>query len=689
MPEESSTEDPFAHLIDSETAPPQQSSFMQKAGALAKGAMAGAVGAIPDTATLAYNIPAMAVNAAEEFEQRRGRPASYVPDPLALAKKGYETLTGQKQELPLIPSATEAAERELSHIMGETPEEVKHLAKGAEFAGALLGPGALAKGASILSKKGLAEGLGAIGATKPSDLAAAAAAGTTLSATEEGLGSPAALGLSLGAAGLTKGAINVAKKVPKTPTELYGKVLSIGAKPNEKAIEIAKKHGIEAPLHTLLDSKLLSFLHNSYLKSVMSAEKFFDKVKTSDQKMIDKVVKNIDSVNPEKLEKEGVSKTYRETLSKEALKTEKKADELYDSAHQYLNPEDKVKPSHTMDAIKDLKGKLTASVPSSDMKFMLNKIDDLEQAWGLIPKGTNLKELQKKHPPYVFENIVKSLKTNSPDIPLDQLIQQRSAFMRDIKYGEEARGAKGFMNSLISAIDKDISSTANKDFLNNWREANKFYKNEVADRIRTDFAKSLKEGHMPKEAYNYMGSVQNIKELERILGSSPATKQVMNGLKKAKLQQVVLDQITNADGVMSYANLANLFNKKSTSQGMLKELLGKQNYQELHELAELSASHYKAGKEFANPSASALRKEDFDRIGKLFTNLISVGTIGTFSPYVLSRVVSSPKYVDSIIKHARARTAKDATKYKTQARQTFIKQILPQVREDERAAQEE
>ena len=303
--------------------------------------------------------------------------------------------------------------------------------------------------------------------------------------------------------------------------------------------------------------------------------------------------------------------------------------------------------------IKDLKSKLSATVPSSDMKFVLKRLSELSSGWGLTPKG--LKAIEKEYPPEVYKEYLNSLKSAAPEIPLDQLIQQRSAFMRDIKYGEEARGAKGFMNALISSHDKDIASSSNKEFINNWREANKFYKNEVSDRIRSDFAESLLKNEMPKEAYAYMSSPQHINELERILGKSPATKQVMNALKRSKPQEVVLDRVKNAEGLMSYANLANMFHKKSPQQGMLRSLLGEKNYNDLHELAEISAAFSKAGKQYANPSGSALTKQDFERIGGVMKNIISAGPVG---PYVISKMISNPQYIEKAVKYAKARQDK-------------------------------
>lgn len=676
-PAESADVDPFAAL---EMKAPEEPSLMQKVGALGKGVVAGAAGALPDILTMPYNIaaqtapgpvyhPGMERSEMEEFAQKTGTPLV-------------------REQMPLIPSVTEAVSKGISKYAGETPEDVKHFEKGAEFIGGLLGPGAIAKGAAKLGQTGAAKVLGALGTTKPTELAGAGVAGTAMSKLqEEGYNPLASIGAGIGAGGLTAAGFKGLKIMPKTPSQIASQLLSFGAKPNEQMVQTARKFGIEPPSNIQLNSKLGTYLNNSYLKSVFSAEKYQQAIKDVDQKMIDNVVNKVNSVNPQVLEKEGASKLYREALTEEAKQVEKQSDELYESARSYLKPEDKVKPGHTLNMIKDLQSKLTATVPSADMKFVLKKLSELSSGWGLAPKG--LKTLEKEYPPEILSKYLKTLKTTAPEIPLDQLMQQRSAFLRDINYGEEARGAKSFMKPLISALDKDIDTASNKEFIGRWREANKFFKNEVANRIRTDFAESLTKSETPKEAYAYMSSPQHIHELERILGSSPATKQVMSSLKRSKLQEVVLDQVKKADGTMSYANLANLFNKKSTKQGMLKSLLGTKNYQDLNELSQLAANFSKLGKEYANPSGSALTKQDFERIGGFMKNILSVVPLG--GPYTVSRIVSNPKYVAKAVEYAKARSQNlpKAQRIKNEMKKIFTTQILPQVREAEAQSQKE
>jgi hypothetical protein len=698
--------------------PKHGTSLPQHAAVLGKGAASGALGAIPDTTAMAYNIPAQAANASAELREQLGEKHPMLAisanlDPASLARMLYEKVSGQK-ELPLIPSASEAIEKSIDTATGgytKTPDDIKHQYEAAKFTGALAGPGGAAKALGKVGQKTGEKVLGTIGTTKPTELAGAAATGATLSALEEeGINPLAALGAGIGASGFTqaaaKGAGVFAKGVGKSAKdvltgkssvgeETVGRALSLLAKPNENVLKAAKDLGVDIPFNVKLDSYISNFLANSVFKSIFSSEKYKKGIQAADQKMIDLIKDKIESIAPENIGKETASRDYFQKLKQEEAEISSKANKLYDKTREYLTSNDKVVPTHTLDTIKELKGKLSADVPSSDMKFVLKRLAELSEAWGLGSQKLKIDERLGKNAQEEINKYLESLKSVPSEISLDKLIQQRSAFMRDIQYGEEARGAKGFMTSLISALDKDISSTKNKEFLNNWRAANSFYKQEIADRVRSDFAESLYKGQMPKEAFNYMTSPQNINELSRILGTSPAAKQVMQSLKRAKAEEYIHDALKVGEGGISYAKLAQMFENKSRHKPLLKALMGEHSFEDMNKLAKISQQFIKSGKQAANPSGTALAQEDFKRIGNMMYGILGIGVgtgqlLGTAATTaginLLSRLAANQKYTDAAAKFALARQQnklKDAAKHQTEMRQIYLKQILPAIRKQE------
>ena len=183
------------------------------------------------------------------------------------------------------------------------------------------------------------------------------------------------------------------------------------------------------------------------------------------------------------------------------------------------------------------------------------------------------------------------------EVPLKKMVAQKSSFMDIFGHGkfEDSRNLGGI---LIKGMDESISSTKNKKFLGKYRIANDYYKNEEIGRIRSDVGKALLKGTLPKQAYDYMDSPARINEMSRILGPSPAAQQIVQGLKRAKLEEVIKDKVFTADGNLSYANLANLFSKNEGNQELFQSLLGKKSYDKLEELADVSRAHVKSGKDW-------------------------------------------------------------------------------------------
>ena len=677
-------------------APEAEPSLMQKAGflgALGKGAVSGAVGALPDILTMPYNIaaqtapgpvyhPGMERSEMEEFAQKTGTPLV-------------------REQMPLIPSVTEAVSKGIGKFAGETPEEYKSLEKGAEFVGGLLGPGAIAKGAAKLGQTGAAKALGALGTTKPTELLGAQAAGTVMGELQEsGYGLPAQLAGAIGAGAAGTGAAKALKTLTKPPSETIGKVLSLGAKIDPKAIQYEKSLGWQRSWNDKLDSDLAHAGANTFFDTLPTSRKYKNEMKEIKQSHIDTVTREMESISPEKLDKMTSSVNYQAAATKEGQRLEDMSKALYKRADSYRNTGDTGSVEPLIKEMNHIESILSKSPdPSADELFMLNKIKNMKEELGLIPSKEELKLVEglKAASPedkkYLLKNI--SQKRTLTELPLEKLTALKSSWQRSINYDQNIPyGAKRFMNQLIGGADRSIGTTSNKEFLNHQSAANAFFKRSIVENVRSDFARSLKEGETPKLAFDYMSDPRRIAELEKIVGNSPAAKQTMNALKRAKLEQVVVDHIKNKDGSLSYANLAGIFTNKSTQIPMLKSLLGKQGYENFEKMAYLAQKRSAASKVLAGPSKSAQRGHDIALFGTaisaiLHGNIPLIATVGAEAGTInlMSRLVSNKKYIDAAVKHAEARAANrltDAGKYKREMGQVFLKQILPSIRESQK-----
>ena len=221
----------------------KQYSLGNRAASLTKSATAGALGAVPDTAALAYNLPAMGVNAA----LKSGLPLWKASEP-----------TGPNEnatQLPLIPSATHAISEGIDNLTNgytETAPQDKALNQGIEFAAGVAGGGGLAAGANALGRTGVTKVANFAGSTNPWHVGGAGAAGATMSKLEDS-GSSAVGGI---AGGLAAGAAvnsapnmwNAAKNIKSLPAKAAVAVSGLGKKNfNLEAAKNAQELGIDLP----------------------------------------------------------------------------------------------------------------------------------------------------------------------------------------------------------------------------------------------------------------------------------------------------------------------------------------------------------------------------------------------------------------------------------------------------------
>lgn len=639
----------------------QEPSMGERALALGKGALSGLGGGALDTAALIYNLPAMLHNMKVKGTQGMS------PEQLTQAGLGEYY---RAQEVPTIPSAVEGLEKGIESATGiKTPEDMRSLYEGAKFAGELGGLGGIGKAAGKLGMKGLEKAGKALGITAPSQLAGATAMGTAMHNVGEEYGPLA--GLPAGAVAGTlatkgmRGITEIGKGLKGTFTGkgetlgemTIGKALSLSGEPTHEIERISKQEGIDLPFNIRLKSPVANFLANTGLNTIFTTTEYKNKIENAPRQMIDAVMKRIDEVSPENLGTKGSSDIYQAVLKEEQESIEKNASQLYDYAKGFLNKEDKVKPLHTVNAIKELRNYLSAPVPSEPMSFVINRVDKLANAWNLADKHKLKIHGQGESALGSYDNILKALHKNPESVPVEDLIHQRQAFMHDLR-NKDAYGSQRQLGRLIKALDEDIGSYKNEDFLNHWRAANSYFKTEVANRVRSDFSRSLSEGTFPKQAYDYMTSPEKIKELHRILGTSTQVNQVMNGLKRAKLQDVLMSRAFNADGTIRFAAFSDMFKKGNKNQDLLKELLGDKPYNDLKDISHIASAYSKAGKEFANPSGTATRAQDLMRLGSLIPVIASGGTglsavAGSIvTPYVLSKVLANPRYTDAAVKYA-------------------------------------
>ena len=445
--------------------------------------------------------------------------------------------------------------------------------------------------------------------------------------------------------------------------------LSKSSSENKLINKLAKEEGIDLPFQVKLGGRFNSFLANTGLKSLFTKRAYDAVTEKADTDMIKAVKSKINQIHPEEMTGEIASTRAQEFLKEESKSIKEKTRSLYEESNSKATEKDKVKPTNSYEVMNDIIPEISAASPSEDMKFVARKLKEIGEAWGFLPDLSKYKDTTEDS-----VNLIKAIKKNwgenIKEIPVHEIDLQIKALKKDLKHEKDIPGVKNFLNGFIGGMEKDLATSSNKEFIQSREVANQYFKQNVVDRIRTDMASSLMNGEIPKEAYKYMGNAKEIRFLQKVLGKSEAAEEVLSSLKRAKLEDILQQNILLKDGSISYGNLSNMFLHEPEKQALLKELLGEQ-YTGVKRLAEISKGFVESGKLFGNPSKTSFAMRDFQGTKDLFLAAVRAlsGYAITGNPtaaigeptlvYATSWLLSSKRFVNTTLKYAEARSAKD------------------------------
>lgn len=365
----------FWEELDNSESPEQQYSFGNRAASAGKAITAGALGSIPDTAALAYNIPASLHNALARHNQN-------LPDEV---KQAYEELIAYNPdyagylnttELPTIPSATEGIDQGIDKLTGgytETPEDQKYLNEGLKYGASFATGGGIGKAGSALANKAISKAGNFMGSLEKSQIAGAGAAGATTSyLADQGASVPESIGGGI-AANL---AVNATPELAKGGGNLLAKgsltLAGLGKnKLNLEAAKAAQDLDIALPKAAVSEGKIIALADQVLSKAPISGSVMQGRY----LKVANKVMKELDNA-------------YDSVIpAKDLIEVDKRIKQLYDNADAILPPNAKVVPTNTINTIQEIRQKIKTFSPSEDEKKLLSKLTEIEQ--NIAPSGIN------------------------------------------------------------------------------------------------------------------------------------------------------------------------------------------------------------------------------------------------------------------------------------------------------------
>lgn len=400
----------------------------------AKAVVAGVGGAIPDTLSLAYNLPAMAHNAQVSA-------GNYQANPYAFDFTPAKEMTAP---VPLIPSATEAIDKGIDTATGgytATPEDQKYINEAIKTGSSFLTGGGLAKTA----QGGIAKLGSIIGNTNPLQVAGAAAmGGTTSYLADQGASTSEALGGGFA----TNLAVNTTPTIAKGSKTLLAKgaLTAVGLGKNKLNLEAAKaaqELDIALPKAAASEGKIIA-LADQLLSKTPVAGGIMSK-RYSD--MANKVMKELD-------------KAYDSALpASELAGVEDRIKQLYSNSRELLPKDAQIVPKNVTSVTESIKTELAKSASlSAGEKKVASIIKDYEDKF--VPMGI-------KRIPSPVEDLVASQDSLGKVINWDDT---------SVNWKQEKKAAS-MVKKLYNSISNDLSEygKTNPEWYSYHKEADKLF----------------------------------------------------------------------------------------------------------------------------------------------------------------------------------------------------------------------
>jgi hypothetical protein len=429
----------------------------------------------------------------------------------------------------------------------------------------------------------------AIAPTAP-ELLRGAGAGAALQAAEEGEFGPIGT-LAAAVAGdlLGHGASQIGKigkelitKPKETLAKAAAKFTASEAKELQREIiKDFRNSGIQADLGTITDSNLVKWTQSRIAQSGLTGKAAQELKDLTTTQIKDKYKQIADTLGEAKFS----SQHEAGEVVKDAITRLREADlnetrNLYKNAEQSLPRQAYVNTSKINGVIDKLEKSLKpGQVKSTEQNVVLGVLEKLKRD--------------------VRDSAGGSMSGNVKDLMNNKL------GIQDVINYEVQGGAKQLLKEVVKEIDKAIISHGkdNPTFAKNYINANKRFANH-AKTYRNREVQNMLNSLDPATIMNKMNSVQGIRSIEKALKASPEGKEIINNLKRKKLDDVIANKLVDSTTQQVKLGTFSKLLEKGKNREIIKEILGEKAFQRLEKLQKNAGRLADAADKFYNASKS-------------------------------------------------------------------------------------
>lgn len=469
--------------------------------------------------------------------------------------------------------------------------------------------------------------------------------------------------------------------------------------------KLAIENNIQLPWNVGMGSKPMNWIANNMLKkNIFTSQKYHDSLEKTGEGLTNLFRKGAPAATMTKSVHDAAT-DFGTSLVKNERAVEKQKSALYQKAYSYVTDKDTVVPTHTAELIKEALPKLTTDIGLTSKQVVSDTFKKVAKAFGIDMEGSAAMGSNPKisfgvgktsdnkvrfgtgetiNDSKLMERILAQLavddkaaagaatKTGHTPIELERLTNLYQDLGKKTKYDRNIRGHEAFLGKLKEAVGKDIRTSTNKNFVDNWEGANNYMAQEVGARgLRDADVKKLLDIKNPADASNLVSSPQKVKQLERIAGKSPQMLEAVENLKRSKVEEM-FSKAVSEDGFNTGA-----FARVLDSQGnaaLLKSLTTPQTYAQLRKIRYISKEMSKAGVDMLNNSATGIVSSNIKDVKDVTRAVKDVavqsmrfiagaGTAGAVFgpvgaaigaasgaaiPHVASKMLANPEFVDKM-----------------------------------------
>ena len=511
-----------------------------------------------------------------------------------------------------------------------------------------------------------------------------------------------------------KNVIETVSHPVQTAKEVTAKGVAKLGKYKEEVVQAAERRGIKPTLSNVIESRPLQSAESFLKESALSGESYEKKLNEINTQTKDSFEKILNNVSTDVRAGRDIAEESIGKLKDNILESKDKYTKLYDKSKGAIPAGEKTTYKNTKSNIQGLKKSLEQTALNKGQRAeTLKVINEIESNLDREARDFYIKERTDK----IVDSHGKKVKPTPEQLKKikieadnaikngegkvsPQILLGTEDSLNDFIDWHAQGGVKKTLKHVLQGNKSDIAEygSKNKQFAKLNAEADKEFSNH-AKTLRNDLVKSILKKEVPEEVLSKMNNVSNIRKVERALGQNPEGRKIVQGLKRAKLQELLDTKMLDNAGNVKYGTFATAL-KDPKKQELYKELLGNQNYRRIKDIEKVSSDLATTSSKFANTSKTATKAIDLGLAGTVLTQLflalksgglgniaISLGKFGLEASVMplVSNLLTDDKFIDLVSKAAKNMKNPKAFKaYHDKMTDIVLKNIILQARLQEK-----